>query len=250
LRRRAFVAGCLATVALGTGAAAEGTVVLASNEVYPLLYRENGHLTGFLYDIIVEAAQRSGLPAEIRVLPWARCVEEAKTGEIDGLFVTFRTAERELFLAFPAEPLMTQRLCFFTKRESPIRYSGRLLDLAPYRIGVANKVSCGPAFDSAVSTGALPAIERANGPESLLRMLLASRIDLFVLHDLEAIGLVRRLGLSGEIKMLAPPLDQIPGYIAFTRQRDLSHQIAGFDLGLAAMRRDGAYKRLYDAYFL
>jgi polar amino acid transport system substrate-binding protein len=49
--------------------------------------------------------------------------------------------------------------------------------------------------------------------------------------------------------MLDPPLDEIPGYIAFTRQRDLSAESAGFDDGLAKMRRDGAYRRLYEAYF-
>jgi polar amino acid transport system substrate-binding protein len=250
MKRRTFLAGSLAMVALGKGAAADRNLVLASNEVYPLLYRAEGNLTGFLFDVITEAARRAEIPAEIRVMPWARCIEEARNGEIDGVFVTFRTAERLPYLSFPAEPLMAQRICFFTRHDSPIRYGGKLEDLAPYRIGVANKVSYGPAFDAAVRDGVLPSIEPANGLESLVRMLLASRIDLFVLHDLEAIGLVKRLGLSGEVKMLAPPLDEVPGYIAFTRQRDLSAEIAGFDTSLARMRHDGFYKRLYDAYFL
>jgi polar amino acid transport system substrate-binding protein len=236
--------------ALGKGAAAERNVVLASNEVYPLLYRDGERLTGFLFDVLTEAARRAGLPAEIKVMPWARCIEETRNGEIDGVFVTFRTPEREPYLAFGAEALMVQRICFFTKRDASIAYDGRLENLSAYRIGVANKVSYGPAFDEAVRTGVLPAIEPANGPESLVRMLMAGRIDLFVLHDLEAIGLLKRLGLKEKVKMLSPPLAAVPGYIAFTRQRDLSAAIAGFDKALARMRNDGTYRHLYDAYFL
>jgi len=250
MKRRGFLFFCLATAAAATGAAAERPIVLASNEVYPLLYREGGQTTGFLFDILTEAARRAGIPIEIRLMPWARCIEETRTGEIDGVFVTFRTPERLPYLAFSSEPLMTQRMCFFTLAGSPIRYDGRLADLAPYRIGVLNKVSIGPAFDAAVRDGVLPNIEPANQPENLLRMLLANRVDLFVLHDLEGLGLLKRLGVADRVATLSPPLEEVPGYIAFTRQRDLSEQIVQFDTALERMRHDGTYRRVYDAYFL
>lgn len=250
MKRRTFLAGCLATAALRTGAAAERGLVLASNEVYPLLYRDGERITGFLFDLVTETARRSGISAEIRIMPWARCIEEGRTGDIDGVFVAFRTPERLPYFAFPSEPLMSQRICLFTRNGSPIRYEGRLADLASYRIGLANKVSNGPAFDAAVRDGTLPNIEQANGPESLLRMLLAKRVDLFVMHDIEGLGLLKRLGAADRVTMLSPPLDDVPGYLAFTRQRDLSHEIAAFDVGLAAMRREGGYRRLYEAYFL
>lgn len=250
MKRRTFIAGCMATAALGSSAAAGESVVLAASQVFPLLYRADQGLAGFLFDVVVEAGRRAGFAAEIRVLPWARCLEEARTGEIDGVFAAFRTAERETYLTFPAEPLMSQRICFFTRKDSSIRYTGLLADLARYRIGIANKVSYGPAFDAALRDGVLTNIELANGAESLVRMLLASRVDLFVLHDMEVIGLLNRLGLSDAVKMLAPPLDEVPGYIAFTRERDLSRQSAAYDAALAGMKRDGAYRRRYEAYFL
>lgn len=249
MKRRTFLAGSLAAAAL-RARAAQRTVVLASNEVFPLLYHEEGRLTGFLFDVIAEAARLAGLSCEIRVMPWARCIEETRSGEIDGTFVTFHTAEREAYLAFPSEPLMTQRICFFARREAPIRYDGKLENLAPYRLVLANKVSYGQVFDAAVRDGVLPFIELANGPESQLRMLLAGRVDLFLMHDIEAMGLLKRLGARDEVKMLTPPLDEVPGYISFTRQRDLSAEIAGFDASLARMRHEGFYKRLYDTYFL
>jgi len=250
MERRFFLAGVLATAAFGMkGAAEERNVVLASNEVYPLLYHEGERLTGYLFDLISEAARRGGIPVEIRSMPWARCVEETRSGGIDGLFVTFHTAERDSYMAFPSEPLMVQRICLYARQGSGIRYGGHLEELSALRIAVSNRVSNGPNFDEAVRKGLLSNLEPVNGPESMVRMLLGGRVDLMVLHDLEADGLLRRLGAADQVIKLSPPLDEVPGYIAFTRQRDTAPVMAAFDRALAEMRRDGSYRRLQEVYF-
>ena len=249
IHRRTFLGGLSASAVLGLPAAARG-LVLASNEVYPLLYRgEEGSLSGYLHDLVVEAARRAGFPAEIRMMPWPRCVEETRNGNIDGLFVIFRTAERETFLSFTNEVLMVQKLCFFARRDSGIHFDGQLGSLSGYRIAAANKVSYGRAFDAAVGDGTLRRIELVSGPEVMVRMLLGGRVDLFVLHDLEGFGMLRKLGAEDKVTILSPPLDEVSGYLAFTRARDLTPLVPAFDEALASMRRDGAYQQLYSRYF-
>jgi len=70
-----------------------------------------------------------------------------------------------------------------------------------------------------------------------------------VLHDLEAFGLLRKLAAEDKVTVLSPPLDEVPGYLAFTRARDLTSLVPAFDQALQSMRNDGTYQQLYSAYF-
>jgi len=52
-------------------------------------------------------------------MPWARCLKDAETGEVDGVFSSFKLPERERFLAFSEEALAIQVIAFFASRNRP-----------------------------------------------------------------------------------------------------------------------------------
>ncbi len=70
-------------------------VRLVAVATFPMAYPVDGAATGLQVDLIREIFGRIGRPVTIDFLPWARCIEEAKNGEVDGIFTIFKTPERE-----------------------------------------------------------------------------------------------------------------------------------------------------------
>ena len=51
-----------------------------------------------------------------------------------------------------------------------------------------------------------------------------------------------------QIKELSPGIDEIRGYLAFTKQRDYSEVIANFDGALTSMKNDHSFETIYEKY--
>lgn len=99
-------------------------VRLVAVPTYPMAYPSDGKPVGFQVDLIREVFRRIGLPFTVEFMPWARCIEDAKNGEADGIFTIFRTPEREGYLLYGAEALQQMRISFFARKESRIRFDG------------------------------------------------------------------------------------------------------------------------------
>src|ERR1700761_1731757 len=100
------------------GAAAERPLVILSPESRPYAYTEDGRIKGLLHDLVTEAFRRAHRQAEIRFLPWARCMDEVRKGRADAMFVMYKTAEREQDFAFPEESLTDLRERIFARRRA------------------------------------------------------------------------------------------------------------------------------------
>jgi polar amino acid transport system substrate-binding protein len=244
--RRRFLATCL--LALCGPAAAQGLRLVTGNYP-PYEYEEDGQPKGMVVEIVQEAFRRAGHAVSIEVMPWARALQEAQSGRADGIFAAVKTPERERQLAYTREPLVPLVVSLFVRKDSGIRYDGRLQPLAHYRFGVVNRFSNGPRFDGAMAAGVLPLVEAANGTESNIRKLMAGRIDVMVNNRYGAHYFLRRLGLDDQVAELQPPLDASPSYLAFSRARDdLAALREAFDRALAAMKADGSFQRIVEAH--
>jgi len=224
------------------------TLVLAAANTRPTAFLVDGKPTGMLVDLVTEAFRRAGSPVEIKLMPWARCIEEAKTGAVDGVFSSFKLPERELFLAFPKEPLTTQVVAFFARKNSTIRFDGDLNSVRGVNIGIINGTSYGKKFDAAVKDGTLWRIDRTNTIDSNLQKLAVGHVDLIPSYREVLLDAANRLGLRSEIEELSPPLESVPSYLAFTKVRDLSKLSQSFDKELASMKQDGTYDRIVARY--
>ena len=229
----------------GAGAA---TVVLAAANTQPTAFLVDGKPTGVLVDLVSEAFRRAGHSVTIKLMPWARCLEEARTGEIDGIFSSFRLAERERFLAFPKEALSAQEIVFFARKDSPVKFDGDFGALRDVRIGIILATSYGKKFDAAIGDGSLRRIDQANSIESNLRKLTLGRIDLMPSFRDVAVAEAKRLGVFAQIRELSPAIEAVPTYLAFTRVRDMGELAEAFDKSIIAMRHDGSYERIVGKY--
>jgi len=224
------------------------TLVLAAADTWPTAYLVDGRPTGMLVDLVNEAFRRTGHSVEIKLMPWARCLKDAETGEVDGVFSSFKLPERERFLAFSKEALTIQVIAFFARSESTQSFDGDLAALRDVRIGVITGTSYGELFDAAVRNGVLRNVEQTNSIESNLKKLVLGRVDLVPSYRYVALDTAKRLQLLAQIREMSPPLDSVPTYLAFTKVRNLSKRSEEFDAAMASMKKDGTYDHIIGRY--
>lgn len=224
-------------------------LTFATDEIFPLAYADNGEKKGFLIDVVSEIFRRAEIEISFSFLPWARCLVEARLGQISGLFAAFHTPERAVFLDYGTEVLMMQRQNLFVTVDSPIQNAADLKQFVDLRIGLLNQVSQGDAIDHKIQTGFFHNIEVTNTAENVLRMLVAGRIDMAILHRAEGSGMAKVVGLDSKIRALDPPLSEIPAYLAFTKAEDMRVPLAKSDAALRGMYADGTYDRIHTTYF-
>lgn len=237
---------CLAPMIIP--AASAQTLVLAAADSVPTAYVDNGKQSGILVDVINEAFKRTGYSVEIAIMPWARCLAEVKAGKIDGIFSVYRTREREEFLTYADEVLITQVQAFFVRKGSTISFDGDLNKLSELRIGIINATSYGPRLDAALKTGTFKKVDAADSASSNIQKLLHDRVDVIPSYRHVVLDSARTLGVAGSIKELSPAIEAIPSYLAFSNKRDYTKVIEAFNQALRSMKKDGTYDAIFSKY--
>jgi len=214
----------------------------------PTAYFVDGQLTGILVDVIHEAFSRAGYSVTIRLEPWARCIEDAHEGRVDGIFSIFRTPERQVFLDYTSQPIITQVVSFFTLKRTPISFDGNFASVSRSAIGIINQTSYGPRLDEALKQGFFAKQILAYSAENNVKMLLLGRVDIIPSYRHVVLFTAKSLGALDQIQELSPKVDSIPSYLAFNRKNDYSIVMADYDKALKSMQQDGSYDRIFDKY--
>jgi len=223
-------------------------LVLAAAETRPTAYMENGKPTGLLVEIVTEAFRRVGYPIEIKLMPWKRCLSEARQGTIDGVFSSFKFPEREAFLAFTDVPIITQVEAFFVRSNSDIQFDGDLEKLKEERIGVIRGTSYGIEIDTLLDDGTWEHVERTNSIDDMLSMLVSGRFDIMPSYRHVVLAAAKESGLIDQIKELSPSVVEIPSYLAFSRSRDYTEIILAFNSAMNAMKEDKTFDAITEKY--
>lgn len=236
------------TLLTGRAGATEGALVIATVDRVPMAYVENGRLTGLLVDLTEEAFRRVGRRIEIRLMPWPRCLAETKAGAADATLTIFKTPEREAQFTFAGEEVLHQTESLFMKKGKAFGFDGDFDAFAGRRIGVIYQTSYGPRIDQALAASIFGAVETQRDMADLVKMLAYDRIDVLPGDRGRILGAAKTVGLSQEIVELRPAIEGVPGYLAFTRARDMSDLSHAFDRALRAMKRDGTYAAILGRY--
>jgi polar amino acid transport system substrate-binding protein len=225
------------------------TVILAAAaDSVPTSYVENGKQTGILIDVINEAFRRAGYSVQVKLMPWARCLKAVKTGDVDGIFSVFVTPERQMYLTYTNEVLITQVQAFFVRSDSSLTFEGDLSKFTGQSIGVVNQTSYGPRLDAALKGGIFEKIDSTKDSESNIRKLIAGRVDMIPSYRHVVLSTAKKLGALDKIRQLSPDIESIPSYLAFTQKRDFAKLISDYDKAIASMKEDGTYDQLFNRY--
>jgi len=238
----------LAIATLGCDHAYPAGLVLVAADSAPTADMENGRPSGLLVDVVTEAFQRTGYQFEIQLMPWARCLAEIRSGRVDGIFSVFKLPERNEFLTYTSVPIITQVEAFFVPADSDAKFDGDVSKLGGFRIGTIRGTSYGLKVDSALKTGVWSTVVETNNVDSLVGMLVLKRIDIAVGYRHVVLEAARKKGDLNKIRELSPAIDEIPSYLAFTKQRDFSEVITSFDRALTAMKNVHRFEAIYEKY--
>ncbi|WP_298916890.1 transporter substrate-binding domain-containing protein [uncultured Roseobacter sp.] len=239
LKRLLLSCAVLMSLATTPGMAQDSLLIVADE--WPPFSGQNLPDKGLSLDITRTALTRAGYDVEVAVLPWARIMSGAQTGEYDVITSLFRDPEIQKVMTY-SEPFFETTVRFVQRKGGPITFEG-LNSLQAYRIAVAAGYVYEEAFDTA---DFLDKIE-VTTPIQGLRMVAAGRVDL-TLDSMEVVRHSIRLqdpDILDQIEFLDPALARQEIHMAVSGFRDDHNRIVSdFNAALQEMREDGSLARL------
>lgn len=243
--------GCVTLISLGIFTVkfsyADDLVLVAADSA-PTAFMKDGKPAGLLVDVVTEAFRRAGYPIKIKLMPWARCLAEAREGTVDGVFSSFKLPERETFLSFTDVPIIVQTESFFVRSESRIGFDGDLKELQDVKIGVILDTSYGAKIDAMIKDGTWRDVAKANNVDSLVAMLVAGRFDLVPSYRHVVLSSAKKADVLDKIKELSPSIEAVPSYLAFSKKRDYTRVISAFNKAMSDMKREKVLDSIEDRY--
>jgi len=185
---------------------------LLTEDSPPLNFLDDGKPAGLCVAIVQELTLRTGMKADVQVLPWARAYRRALIEPNIGLFSTTRTASRES-LFYWVGPLAIKRWVFFAREDSLLQLESLEDAKRVGRIG-AYLQSSKTAFLQEQGFTNLDIAPVANlNP----RKLMAGRIDLWIKGELEGLDIARAEGIAPEKLKVIYPIKSAYLYLAFSK---------------------------------
>lgn len=247
---------CLA----GPGAASElvelrGKTISAcddANEWPPYAYyrrvagQPSKELTGYTVELMQRIAARRGFALQITLLPWKRCLEAVRQGEILMLLNSIRTPERERDYWISSVLYETQLLVLWSTRQHPQGKAVRnQAELARLRIGGLHGYSY-----SQLDQIDMASLVRAPNYQSLVQMLHLGRVDVALVNEAVMQGHAalghRELANAAELDWSVLE-DRQPSrfYVMTTRARPEGRALQqAIDAELPLLERSGELARL------
>ncbi|WP_295898641.1 ABC transporter substrate-binding protein [uncultured Vibrio sp.] len=225
------------------------TLNLVTLDYPPYSYQDGNQIEGIATQVVREAFNRINQPISIQVLPWSRALHYIKIGKADAIFTAFKNDERESFADYSKEVLFDQNITFLTTKDNDTEYDGDFKTISQKTICVVNKISYGVRFDQAIKGRILKSIVTTNSAKQCARMLAAGRVDMWVNNQYGAMELAKSLSYLSKLKVLEPPVQSTPSYIAFSKKRNLNDVRDKFDVAIKEMKQDGTFSALIEDYF-
>ncbi|MEO4048506.1 transporter substrate-binding domain-containing protein [Pseudomonas sp. CAU 1711] len=234
--------GALLLIALFLGGAVMAEHLRLAGDSWPPFTDERLANGGLAVDLVSTALRRGGHTTEYVEVPWARVLRGLQQGDYDVIVAAWYSAERTRYGLF-SEPYLVNRIRFLRRAGMPIEFTG-LDSLLPYSIAVVRGYSYDAAFDAAQQLSKVPVLEFAMGA----RMLAAGRVQLTLEDELVAQHHLNRdlQEIRNSVEFVATPLSENGLHILVRRSHPLHQQLVhDFNRGMAAMRADGSYARIY-----
>ena len=232
--------GLMGLLLLTQAAAAEKLRLVA--DAWPPFTDINLVNGGLATDLVSTALARAGYASEFEQVPWARALQGIGDGRYDVLVSAWFNKERTLIGEFSNEYLLN-RVLFLKRKDSPIEFDS-LKALHAYPIAVVRGYAYSSAFDSDPELQKVP----VHSFSMAVRMLAAGRVALAVDDEY-----VARYNLGREVPRVRESVEFLPkplsenGLHILVSLKNPNHAqiVANFDRGIAAMKADGSYDRMF-----
>jgi polar amino acid transport system substrate-binding protein len=200
----------------------------------------SGAVTGFDVELFRAAADAVDLRYQLLPDEWPAVRRKLEVGEIDVSPGVFETAARREAMDFTVPTIWVQQTVF-------VREGSALAGRDDFRPGDRILIPAGGPHDDEWTARAPPGVEaiRVASSEEGLRRLAAGEGVASIALDTLGLYTIRTLGL--ELRSIGKPLEIRP--LRFAVPRGRAELLARLNDGLALVRRDGTYDRIWERWF-
>ena len=186
-----------------------------------------------------------GFSVTCGLMPWARVLEEARRGNIDGVILLGKNEEREAYLDF-VDYLANQRVVVWYSAErfpDGLEWN-QITDFEGLKIGKIRKSINGKEFVQAVEDGVPLTIYETVQELALYKMLLTGRIDIAAIPELVAAHTIRKNGWEKRFSKMKKPLAENLIYFAFSKASPGAKLVPEINQILQRMKANGEVERI------
>jgi len=178
--------------------------------------------------------------------PWKRVLYKAKYGEIDGVMLLSKDAERKQYLLYSDVLIVDNDLIWYAPERFKPKWGKNFewktfVDLKPYTIGTVLGNSYGEAFQKATKDHQFDISKAVTDKQNFL-MLAQDRIDIFISSEIPALHIINGdQRLKGKIKPAAKPFRPVPLqlYTAFSKNSPAKVLLPKVNEVIAEIRESG-----------
>lgn len=234
-------------VVLAAPSAGRADVIRLASGEWPPYQSEKLKYAGVASRIVTEAFALEGVEVHYRYFPWSRALRNAATGEMDGTFLWFDSAERrKTFLI--SDPVIDIQYVFFHLKNKPLSWNS-ISDLENLSIGATLKYTYGEQFDTAEKEKRIN-VDRVASDELNFKKLVKGRVDIFPC-DLDAgLELISKLFTPEEAENLTwhqKPVRAAPHHLLLSRKAADSEKLMMlFNKGLKTLKESGKVQQYLD----
>ena len=192
-------------------------------------------------------ARIDGVTAEVVLMPWKRCQEEARKGHVDGILPLFRNAERATYLAF-SDPTYRETSVFWYRTDNAdavANWAGDYDEIAHLHLAMLNGGHINTEMQDAFSN--VRPIVRTETAEALFLMLIHRRVDLVALDLQVGRFYARKFGWVDTVAALDPPISSQVSVFGLSRTSGADRYLPAFNRTLADMAAAGEVAEIFDA---
>lgn len=236
-RRQLCGAGLLAGLPTAPWAADLATLHIQTiqSEPFGRLGPQSGP-SGLMFDIGQLIAQRAGLLADNRVVPYARTVLSLQDGSAD-MVLRFSNSELEV-VAHQVAPVLPLPTVVVSRREAPLLQldsSTHLTMAVPRSFPMPARWTAWPGLR----------VQWVNNSEHAIQMLMGGRVQAAYSSNLGLFGAARGLGVH--MQAFAPPLEveRQTFWLHLSRRTATPALIERLARAVESLHRDGSITRLY-----
>ena len=220
-------------------------VTLSTGE-WPPFTSEKNDKANLAERIVTEAFKLEGVEVEYKYYPWARAMQEAKVGNIDGSFPWSRNSEREEDFYFGEEFIVENEDVYFHLKSVPFDWN-TIEDLKKYKVGA----TLGYASVDFFKKNGIP-VDSAPREELNFKKMLKGRIDVYKGSKLVGYSLINSLFTPEEAKLFTTHpkiIGKDRNWMMFSKTTAKGKMLSEkFDSGLKKLKDSGRYDEIVNTF--
>ncbi len=230
-------------------AKADNLKIVYFNAFSPMSFEnDEKRMAGILPDIMTEIlGRRMKLPITMEGMPWARAQASVQDGTAD-IFCTLATPVRRGYAHFTNNSVITLQNKIFYAADNPRREQIEKIKTIDQLKDISQGDYIGNGFAETTFKGMpidwLPALD------NVLKMIEASRIDVYVGADIVALSVTKKLGFANKILSLPVNIGvPSPFSIGFRKSLpDVTSLVSRADEEILAAGKDGSLTKIIQDY--